>query len=126
MAHKNKYTCWSSIFPFGVFFCQAVMYEEFNKKKTKLPPRTNLNNNSYILESTLFKPAEGSNKKPQPFFMDFSRPFRGPHEIFEEQPARNVISMIVQKCTFPVQSNRTLRLELFAPPTSLHFAVHLS
>ena len=30
------------------------------------------------------------------------------------------------KRTFPVHSNRILRLELFAPPTSLHFSVHLS
>ena len=30
-----------------------------------------------------------------------------------------------EKCTFPVHSNNTLRLELFASPTSLHFSVHL-
>ena len=32
----------------------------------------------------------------------------------------------VYKCTFPVYSNKPLRLELFASPTSLHFSVHLS
>ena len=49
----------------------------------------------------------------------FSRTFQGP-------PTRNIISQIVQKCTFPVYSNKTLRLELFASPTSLHFSVYLS
>ena len=42
---------------------------------------------------------------------------------FQGLPTRNVISQIAQKCTFPAHSNRTLRLELFAPPTSLHFSV---
>ena len=55
-------------------------------------------------------------------FKDFSRTtldFQGP-------PTRNIILQIVQKCTFPVYSKRTLRLELFASPTSLHFSIHLS
>ena len=59
---------------------------------------------------------QGSYKKLQPFFKDFSRTtldFQGP-------PTRNIILQIVQKCTFPVYSNKTLRLELFASPTSLH------
>ena len=43
----------------------------------------------------------------------FSRTFQG-------LPTRNIISQIVQKCIFPVYSNKTLRLELFASPTSLH------
>ena len=58
----------------------------------------------------------GSYKKLQPFFKDFSRTtldFHGP-------PSRNIISQIVQKWTFPVYSNKTLSLELFASPTSLH------
>ena len=53
---------------------------------------------------------------------DFSRAtsdLRGP-------PTRNIISQTVQKCTFPVYSNKTLRFELFASPTSLHFSIHLS
>ena len=46
---------------------------------------------------------------------------------FQGLPTRNnVISQIVRKCTFPAHSNRTSRLELFAPPTSLHFWIHLS
>ena len=40
---------------------------------------------------------------------------------FQGPPTGNVISQIAQKCTFPVYSNKTLRLELFASPTSLHF-----
>ena len=59
---------------------------------------------------------QGSYKKLQPFFNDFSRTtldFQGP-------PTRNIISQIVQKCIFPVHSNKTSRLELFASPTSLH------
>ena len=59
---------------------------------------------------------QGSYKKLQPFFKHFSRTtlnFQGP-------PSRNIISQIVQKCTFPVYSNKTLSLELFASPTSLH------
>ena len=39
---------------------------------------------------------------------------------------RKLISQIVQKFTFPEHSNMTLGLELFAPPTSLHFSAHLS
>ena len=58
--------------------------------------------------------SQGSYKKLQPFFKDFSR------------TTRNIISQIVQKCTFPAYSNKTLRLELFASPTSLHFSVHWS
>ena len=65
---------------------------------------------------------QGSYKELQPLFKDLSSTsfdFQGP-------PNRNVISHIVQKCTFPIHSNRTYRLELFAPPTSLHFSVLLS
>lgn len=67
-------------------------------------------------------------KKRNPFwglFKDFSRTtfnFQGPS-------TKSVISPIVQKCifsTFPVHSNRILRLELFAPPTSLYFSARLS
>ena len=50
----------------------------------------------------------------------FSRTFQG-------QPTRNIISqIIVQKCTLPVYSNKTFRLELFASPTSPHCSVHWS
>ena len=66
--------------------------------------------------------SQGSYKKLQPFFKDFSRTTLD----FQGQPTRNIISQIVQKCTFPVYSNKTLRLELFASPTSLHFPVHWS
>ena len=33
---------------------------------------------------------------------------------------------MVYKCTFPVQANRFLRLQVFASSPSLHFSVHLS
>ena len=50
----------------------------------------------------------------------FSRTFQGP-------PTRNIISqIIVQKCTLPVYSNKTFRLELFASPASPHCSVHWS
>ena len=49
----------------------------------------------------------------------FSRTFQGP-------PTRNIISHMVQKCTFPVYSYKALRLDLFASTTSLNFSVHLS
>ena len=52
---------------------------------------------------------------------DFSRTtfnFQGP-------PTRNVIPQTVQKYTFPVHCYRTLRIEQFTPPTSLHFLFHL-
>ena len=65
---------------------------------------------------------QGSYKKLQPYFKDFSKTtleFQGP-------PTRNIILQIIQKSTFPVYSNKTLRLEPFASPTSLHFSVHLS
>ena len=74
------------------------------------------------LVMSAFSVQRGSYKKLQPFFKEFSRTtldFQGP-------ATRNIISQIVQKCTFPVYSNKTLRLELFASPTSLHFSVHLS
>ena len=72
----------------------------------------------YTLQSSV----PGSYKNLQPFFKDFSRTtldFQGP-------PTRNIISQIVRKCTFPVYSNKTLRLELFTSPTSLLFSVHWS
>ena len=53
----------------------------------------------------------------QRLFKGFSRTtldFQGP-------PTKNTIAHIVQKCTFSVYSSKTLRLELFASPTSLHF-----
>ena len=59
---------------------------------------------------------QGSYKKLQPFFKDFSRTTLD----FHGQPSRNIISQIVQRCTFPVYSKKTLSLELFASPTSLH------
>ena len=63
----------------------------------------------------------GSYKKSQPFCQDFSRTklnFQGP-------PTKNVISQMVYKCTFPVQANRFLRLQVFAL-SPLHFSVDLS
>ena len=74
--------------------------------------------NKFFPEETI----TGFIQKIATIFKDFSRTtldFQGP-------PTRNIISQIVQKCTFPVYSNKTLRLELFASPTSLHFSVHLS
>ena len=48
---------------------------------------------------------QGSYKKLRPFFHDFSRTCQG-------LPTGKVISQIVQKCTFPVHFNKTLRLKL--------------
>ena len=48
---------------------------------------------------------QGSYKKLPSFFKDFSSTtldFHGP-------PSRNIISQIVQKCTFPVYSNKTVK-----------------
>ena len=42
---------------------------------------------------------------------------------FQGPPPTKIFSRIVQKCTFPVYSNKALRLELFASPTSLHFSL---
>ena len=36
------------------------------------------------------------------------------------------LSNAVVKCIFPVQAKKTFRLELFAPPVSVHFSVQLS
>ena len=52
-------------------------------------------------------------------FKDFSRTTLD----FQEPPTRNVISQTVQKYTFVVYSNKTLRLGPFFSPTSLHFSV---
>ena len=55
--------------------------------------------------------SQGSYKKLEPFFKDFLRStldFQGP-------PTRNIISQIV-----------TLRIELFASPSSPHFSVQWS
>ena len=46
-----------------------------------------------------------SYKKLQPFFKDFSRTTLD----FHGQPSRNIISQIVQKCTFPVYSKKTFK-----------------
>ena len=43
----------------------------------------------------------------------FSRTFQGLSRTtldFQGQPTRNIISQVVQKCIFPVYSNKTLRL----------------
>ena len=59
---------------------------------------------------------QGSCKKLKTLLKVFSRTafdFQGPSTT-------DLISQIVQKCTFPVHSNRTLRLKLFAPSTSLY------
>ena len=58
------------------------------------------------LVMSAFSVQQGSYKKLQPFFKEFSRTtldFQGP-------ATRNIISQIVQKCTFPVYSNKTLGL----------------
>ena len=65
---------------------------------------------------------QGSYKNFPPVFKDFSRTTFD----FQGLPNRKLISLIVQIFPFPVLSKRTLRLELFAPPSSLHFSVHLS
>ena len=73
-------------------------------------------------QRNVYERRQGSYKKLQPFFKDFSRTpldFQGP-------PTRNIISQIVQKRTFPAHSNKALTLELSASPTSLHFSIHLS
>ena len=75
-----------------------------------------------ILYMYKYAPFQGSYKKSQPFFQEFSRTklnFQGP-------PTRDVISQMVYKSTFPVQASRFLiRLQVFAPSPSLHFSVHL-
>ena len=73
-----------------------------------MPPQNRPNQGSYIKIATIFQGL-----------------FKG-HIGFQGPPTRNIISQIVHKCTFPVYSNKALRLELFASPTSLHFSVHLS
>ena len=45
---------------------------------------------------------------------------------FQALPTRNVNHRFVHKCKLPLQAKRTSRLELFAPPVSLYFSVHLS
>ena len=58
----------------------------------------------------------------------FSTTFQGQPFNFQGPPTTklNIILQTVQKCTFPVYSDKTWGLELFASPTSLHFSVHLS
>ena len=77
----------------------------------------------YGCKKTAFVTAEetGFIQKLQPFFKDFSRTTFN----FQKLPTRTIISQIAQKCRFPVYS-KTLRLQLFASPTSLHFSVQLS
>ena len=48
---------------------------------------------------------QGSYKKFQAFFKDFSRTTLD----FQEPATRNKISQIVQKCTFPVYSNKDFK-----------------
>ena len=74
-----------------------------------------LEDERYIQLKTKYEKRNGSSG----FIQKFLRTFQGP-------PTRNLISQFVQKCTFPVHSNTTLRLELFPPPTSAHFSVLLS
>ena len=54
----------------------------------------------------------------------FLRTFQEPHMIFKDHLQWG--SQVVQKFTFPVHFKRALKLELFAPPTFLHFSVRLS
>ena len=54
-------------------------------------------------------------------FQGLSKDFSRTTIDFHGPPTRNIISHIVQKCTFPVYSNKALSLELFASPTALHF-----
>ena len=73
---------------------------------------------------------QGSYKKLQPFWRAFHGFFKD-HIRFSRTTYQecNIISPIVQKCIFstlPVNSHRVLSLELFPPPTSLYFSVHLS
>ncbi|CAH3155975.1 unnamed protein product, partial [Porites evermanni] len=63
---------------------------------------------------------QGSYKSLRQLFKVFSRTTFD----YQRPPMRNLISEIVKKkCTFPVHRNRTLRLELFVPPTSLNVSV---
>ena len=64
---------------------------------------------------------QGSPKKLQPFFQRLFKGFSRTTLDFQGPPTKNTIAHIVQKCTFSVYSSKTLRLELFASPTSLHF-----
>ena len=52
----------------------------------------------------------------------FSRTFQGPHQIFKDT-SKNVISQLVQKCTFPVSAKGILRPQVFVPPPSQHFSI---
>ena len=56
-------------------------------------------------------------KKLQPFL----RTFQGPHSIFKDylQLYQESNFTEVKQCMSQIHSNRTSRLELFAPPTSL-------
>ena len=59
-------------------------------------------------------------KKMQPVFKDFSRTtsnFQGHYT------SKNVISQMVQKCTFPVYAKRILSPQVFVPSPSQHFSI---
>lgn len=59
------------------------------------------------------------------FLRALQEPFNRTTFDFQGPLTRKVISHIAQNCTLAVHSNRTLRFELFAPPTSLNFSVYL-
>ena len=64
-------------------------------------------------------------QKSQWFFMDFSRTKFKDHIQFSKTTLPGMwFHRLHKKNIFIVHFNRTLRLELFAPPTSLNFSVH--
>ena len=62
----------------------------------------------YQFRCEVYELSQGSYKKLQPFFKDFSRT---PLD-FQGAPTRNIISRIVQNCTFPVHCYKAIRIEM--------------
>ena len=93
----------------GSVICSNVNEKNSAPDYSKLPSNKRSHNKVKEIISLNYCITDwGSYKKMQPLFKDFSRitlDFQGPS-------SRNIISQIVQKCTFPVYSNNCLLHQL--------------
>ena len=108
-----------NLLEFGYFKNHGITYKRlatkrlriiFPKYKQSLPWTVGPSFNISCEFGAFDLPDQGSYKKLQPFFKDFSRTtlsFQGPL-------TRNIISQIVEKCTFPVHPNDFKGLNCFA------------
>ena len=86
------------------------IYMQHNGKQSDSTTKSIMRGGNAVQYYWYWKTVSGFIQKIATIFQGLFRDFSRTTLDFQGQPIRNIISQIVQKCIFPVYSNKTLRL----------------